>query len=69
MVTSGLRIGTPALVTRGLQEADFTEIGEVIVAALTPGEFDARRAELTERTAAIAERYPLYAGLSSRVAA
>ena len=33
MVTSGLRIGTPALATRGLQDADFAEIGEIIVAA------------------------------------
>jgi glycine hydroxymethyltransferase len=64
MVTSGLRIGTPALATRGLQVADFTEIGEIIVATLSPGDFESRRAELTERTAAIADRYPLYAGLA-----
>ncbi len=64
MVTSGLRIGTPALATRGLQEADFTEIGEIIVATLSPGDFESRRAELSERTAAIADRYPLYAGLA-----
>ncbi len=64
MVTSGLRIGTPALATRGLQEADFAEIGEVIDATLSPGDFESRRAELTERTAAIADRYPLYAGLA-----
>ena len=63
MVTSGLRIGTPALATRGLQVDDFGEIGEIIIAALAPGDFDARSAELSERTAAIAERYPLYAGL------
>ncbi|MDA8067966.1 MAG: serine hydroxymethyltransferase [Actinomycetota bacterium] len=64
MVTSGLRIGTPALATRGLQVADFAEIGEIIVAALSPGDFDARRDELSERTAAIAERFPLYATLT-----
>ena len=64
MVTSGLRIGTPALATRGLQVADFAEIGEIIVAALSPGDFDARRDELSERTAAIAERCPLYATLT-----
>ena len=64
MVTSGLRIGTPALATRGLQEADFAEIGEVIVATLSPGDFESRQAELSERTAAIADRYPLYAGLA-----
>src|SRR6201999_1218804 len=64
MVTSGLRIGTPALATRGLQIADFTEIGEVITAALSPGDFEARRAELSEHTAALADRYTLYANLA-----
>jgi glycine hydroxymethyltransferase len=64
MVTSGLRIGTPALATRGLQVADFTEIGEVIVAALSPGDFESRKAELMERTSALADRYPLYATLA-----
>jgi glycine hydroxymethyltransferase len=64
MVTSGLRIGTPALATRGLQVADFTEIGEVITAALSEGDFDSRKAELSERTGALADRYPLYANLA-----
>jgi glycine hydroxymethyltransferase len=64
MVTSGLRIGTPALTTRGLQAADFSEIGEIIVATLAPGDFESRVAELSERTAAIADRYPLYAGIA-----
>jgi glycine hydroxymethyltransferase len=64
MVTSGLRIGTPALATRGLQAADFTEIGEIIVATLSPGDFESRQAELSERTAAIADRYPLYASIA-----
>jgi glycine hydroxymethyltransferase len=70
MVTSGLRIGTPALATRGLQVQDFNEIGEIISAALSGGEFDAeKRAELKARTQAIADRYPLYATLSPHVAA
>lgn len=69
MVTSGLRIGTPALATRGLQAEDFAEVGEIIVATLRAGDFEARRAELTERTAAIAERYPLYAALNAHVTA
>jgi glycine hydroxymethyltransferase len=69
MVTSGLRIGTPALATRGLQTADFTEIGDVIVAALSPGDFEARKAELSERTGALADRYPLYANLAPYVPA
>ena len=69
MVTSGLRIGTPALATRGLQAGDFAEIGDLIVTALTPGEFDGKRAELSERVLAIADRYPLYAGLMPYVTA
>ena len=69
MVTSGLRIGTPALATRGLQHHDFVEIGAILEAALQPGDFEARRADLSERAAAIADRYPLYAGLRQRVAA
>jgi glycine hydroxymethyltransferase len=69
MVTSGLRLGTPALATRGLQAEDFAEVGRILAAALQPGEFDARRGELSERAAMIAERYPLYAGLRQRIAA
>ena len=69
MVTSGLRIGTPALATRGLQNHDFVEVGAILEAALQPGDFEARRADLSERAAAVADRYPLYAGLRQRVAA
>jgi len=64
MVTSGLRIGTPALATRGMGIEDFREIGQVIGAALTGGFGDAEQAELSERTRALAERYPLYPHLT-----
>ena len=68
MVTSGLRIGTPALATRGLQADDFREIGKVIGEALT-GPFEASDvAALSERTRALAERYPLYPHLNSPAA-
>ncbi|MBV9817989.1 MAG: serine hydroxymethyltransferase [Solirubrobacterales bacterium] len=70
MVTSGLRIGSPALATRGLAVEDFTEVGRIIAQALTAGDaFEDRRAELAERTAAIAERFPLYAHLGAAAAA
>ena len=59
MVSSGLRIGTPALATRGLQPEDFSEVGQIIAGALTP-EYESRAQELRERVAAIVERYPLY---------
>ncbi len=48
MEASGLRIGTPALATRGLQVEDFIEVGQIVATALTP-EFESRRDELSER--------------------
>ena len=53
MVTSALRIGTPALATRGLQVDDFVEVGKIIARALQPG-FEDAQAELTTRVNAIA---------------
>ncbi len=67
-VSSGLRIGTPALATRGFQEDDFVEIGRIIAETLTAEDFDGQRAELTAQTMAIAERYPLYASLGAAAA-
>jgi glycine hydroxymethyltransferase len=63
-VSSGLRVGTPALATRGLQPDDFAEIGEIMGTTLTP-DFEARKEELVERTRAIADRYPLYEHLAA----
>ena len=68
MITSGLRIGTPAMATRGLQVEDFHEIGRIIGEALTGGFSDSDRADLSERTRALAECYPLYPQLSSPAA-
>ncbi|HWU05098.1 MAG TPA: serine hydroxymethyltransferase, partial [Streptomyces sp.] len=60
MVTSGLRIGTPALATRGFQAEDFTEVAEIIAAALKPAyDADALKARVT----ALAEKFPLYPGI------
>jgi glycine hydroxymethyltransferase len=61
---SGLRIGTPALATRGLQQEDFEEVGRILAVALTP-EYEARAEELAERVGAIVERYPLYEQLAA----
>jgi len=68
MVTSGLRIGTPAMATRGLQDEDFHEIGKIIGEALTGVFSESDRAGLSERTRALAERYPLYPHLASPAA-
>src|SRR5438067_11784283 len=54
-VSSGLRIGTPALATRGLQVEDFREIGRIIGEALTSEDFEASRPEPSERAVPIAE--------------
>jgi len=63
-VSSGLRVGTPALATRGFQIDDFHEIGRVMAEALT-GDFSGSiKAELTERSRALADRYPLYPQLA-----
>jgi glycine hydroxymethyltransferase len=61
MVTSGLRIGTPALATRGFGDAEFTEVADVIALALQPGaDLEALRARVASLTAA----FPLYPGLA-----
>jgi glycine hydroxymethyltransferase len=63
MEASGLRIGTPALATRGLQREDFAEAGQIIAATLLSGDFVRDAAELSARVQAIVERYPLYESL------
>jgi glycine hydroxymethyltransferase len=67
MRASGLRIGTPALTTRGMVEDDLREVGEVIVEALAPDYDDSKRSDLSERTRALMDRYPLYTHLSAAV--
>jgi glycine hydroxymethyltransferase len=59
-VSSGLRIGTPALATRGFGPEEFREIGRVIAEALRGDWSDSLRSDLSERTRALAERHPLY---------
>ncbi|NEE31734.1 serine hydroxymethyltransferase [Streptomyces sp. SID7982] len=60
MVTSGLRIGTPALATRGFEAEDFAEVADIIAEALKPSyEAEALKARVT----ALAEKHPLYTGL------
>lgn len=61
MVTSGLRIGTPALATRGFDAKDFTEIGETIAAALMPDLTDDCAAELRRKVEVLTAGRPLYA--------
>ncbi len=60
MVTSGLRIGTPALATRGFGDTEFTEVADVIALALQP---NPDVAALHSRVVALTEAFPLYPGL------
>ncbi|GAA1076224.1 MULTISPECIES: serine hydroxymethyltransferase [Kitasatospora] len=60
MVTSGLRIGTPALATRGFGAEDFREVADVIAETLLPGFDEAKATALKARVTALAAKYPLY---------
>jgi len=62
MVTSGLRIGTPALATRGFGDAEFREVADVIATALDPA---ADLAPLRSRVATLTDAFPLYPGLGA----
>ncbi|MBR4949384.1 MAG: serine hydroxymethyltransferase [Clostridia bacterium] len=57
-VTSGIRLGTPAVTTRGFNEEDMIEIAKLI--KLTACEFETKKEEIKERVAALCEKHPLY---------
>ena len=62
MITSGLRIGTPALATRGFGADDFREVADIIAEAVVAGApfGEAEAAPLRARVAALARKHPLY---------
>ncbi|WP_134727863.1 MULTISPECIES: serine hydroxymethyltransferase [Amycolatopsis] len=64
MVTSGLRIGTPALATRGFGADDFTEVADIIAETLKPDFDEAAQQALRTRVELLAKKHPLYADLS-----
>lgn len=59
-VTSGIRLGTPALTSRGLVEKDMVEIGEIIAKVLKHPHDESVRAEAIARVERICDSYPLY---------
>jgi glycine hydroxymethyltransferase len=67
-VSSGLRIGTPALATRGLGVDEFRDIGRMIGEALTQDWTDQRKQDLSERVRSLADRHPLYPNLAGTYA-
>jgi glycine hydroxymethyltransferase len=60
MVSSGLRIGTPALATRGFGETEFREVADIIAIALTREPTEELSAALRDRVADLAAKFPLY---------
>ncbi|WFG42914.1 serine hydroxymethyltransferase [Pseudonocardia alni] len=65
MVSSGVRIGTPALAARGFGAEDFTEVADIIARALRPAAGDAELDELAARVTVLADRHPLYPELTA----
>ncbi len=62
-VTSGVRLGTPALTTRGLKEDDMKEIADIIATVLQNPEDTVKHQDAAKRVAALCEKYPLYPNL------
>jgi glycine hydroxymethyltransferase len=57
-ITSGIRVGTAAVTTRGFKEEDLVEVGKLI--SLTLKDFENNKAEVEERVAKLCAKYPLY---------
>jgi glycine hydroxymethyltransferase len=64
MISSGVRIGTPALAARGFGDAEFIQVAEIIARALRPDTSDEDLAGLRDQVTALAARFPLYPGLA-----
>ena len=58
--TSGIRLGTPAMTTRGLKEQDFIHIADIIISALTNYEDENTLKTLKEQVLEITSKYPIY---------
>ena len=59
-VTSGIRLGSPALTTRGFKEDDMKEVADIIALVLDHPEDAAAQEQAKKRVAALCEKYPLY---------
>ena len=63
-VTSGLRLGTPAMTTRGMGETEFTEIANIISDRLLNPQDEVVAQDCLHRVAALCDRFPLYPHLT-----
>ncbi|AGC46505.1 serine hydroxymethyltransferase [Myxococcus stipitatus DSM 14675] len=61
MTTSGIRVGTPAITTRGMREADMAMVGKLIGAALDAAQDDAALSRIRGQVKELAQGFPLYA--------
>ena len=59
-VTSGLRLGSPALTTRGFVEEDMIEVADIISMVLDAPEDESVKTEAKDRVAALCKKYPIY---------
>ena len=59
-VTSGIRLGSPALTTRGFKEDDMREVGNIIALVLNDPQNEEKKEEARRRVAALCAKYPLY---------
>ncbi len=62
-VTSGIRLGTPAVTTRGFKEEDMTEVAKIIASAIFSSDNEMGLCNLKERSLKLCKKYPLYADM------
>ena len=60
VVTSGIRLGTPAVTTRGMKEREMEEIAELIAQTLRSGKAEGQRAQISQRRRELTARFPIY---------
>jgi glycine hydroxymethyltransferase len=62
MVASGVRLGTPALTTRGMKEDDMRTIGKLIAAIIHEPESDEVKSRVKREVAELTAKFPMYPG-------
>ena len=65
-ITSGVRIGTPALTTRGMKEKEMEQIGEMIIQTLEKIEDDKFHKETRQKVLDLCEQFPLHLKLTNK---